>query len=158
MGVPDRVNAEFSKRRYEIEAILGQRGQYGAKASAIAALDSRKVKEHIAREKLFACWTEVAATFGFTQRDAKSLRVFHNTRDAELETKSVISQAVKLLSSKVSHFTAQDLLRAAALVAPGTGLSATNLRDAVKERYKQRQSRQSRLQYKGKCPTLQLRK
>ena len=73
-GVPQSLIKEMSKRRAEIETALENRGDEGARAAAFAALDTRTVKEHIAREILVEQWREVAEGHDFGPEAVRSLR------------------------------------------------------------------------------------
>ncbi len=59
-GVPKELCSEFSKRRQQIERALSEHGAKGARASEIAALDTRKAKEHVDRETLLRTWQQTA--------------------------------------------------------------------------------------------------
>ena len=59
-GVPDKLCEEFSKRRSQIETALKEHGATGARASEIAALDTRRAKEHVDREMLVKAWQQAA--------------------------------------------------------------------------------------------------
>jgi conjugative relaxase-like TrwC/TraI family protein len=71
-GIPQPVLKAFSTRRAEIEQQLEARGQYSAKAAMIAALDTRKAKDHsVDPIRLRDFWMRRAAEIGF---DPESLR------------------------------------------------------------------------------------
>ena len=59
-GVPQALETEFSKRRAQIEKALAEHSARGAKASEIAALDTRKSKQSIDRETLLSTWQQTA--------------------------------------------------------------------------------------------------
>ncbi len=59
-GVPDKLCDKFSKRRSQIENALKEHGATGARASEIAALDTRKAKESVDRETLIQTWRATA--------------------------------------------------------------------------------------------------
>jgi conjugative relaxase-like TrwC/TraI family protein len=58
--VPKALEDEFSKRRHQIEAMLNARGAKGAKASEVAALNSRQSKQLVSRDSLLQAWQETA--------------------------------------------------------------------------------------------------
>ena len=55
-GVPEQLETEFSKRRQQIEKSLAEHGAKGARASEVAALDTRKAKTEVNRETLLQDW------------------------------------------------------------------------------------------------------
>lgn len=59
-GVPQELCERFSKRRAQIEASLKEHGASGAKASEIAALNTRRAKQRMDREVLLQIWRETA--------------------------------------------------------------------------------------------------
>lgn len=70
-GVPDELCADWSKRREQIKDALAKHGANGAKASEIAALDTRRAKAvDQDREQLHARWTAEALEHGFTAEQA----------------------------------------------------------------------------------------
>jgi conjugative relaxase-like TrwC/TraI family protein len=83
-GIPERVLKAFSTRRAEIEATMEARGQYSAKAAMIAALDTRKAKDHNADpSRPRDLWLAKAAEIGF---DPESLRsVLHRAEPRPID-------------------------------------------------------------------------
>ena len=59
-GVPQELCDGFSKRRRQIETELKRLGSRGAKASEIATLSTRKVKQEMDRETLIKTWQATA--------------------------------------------------------------------------------------------------
>ena len=57
--VSKSLRDDMSTRRKEIEAVLHAKGYTSAEASAMAALATREVKGHVAREELFQKWQEM---------------------------------------------------------------------------------------------------
>ena len=136
-GVPAALMEEFSKRRAEIEARLDANGKDTARAAAVAALATREVKEHRARQELFAEWGAVGAEHRFRNEQAQGLRSEIKSpsagHDAALQrvVKTLGQEAIAQISEEKSHFAARDLLRTMAEAAPGSGLSAAQLRTGV---------------------------
>jgi conjugative relaxase-like TrwC/TraI family protein len=65
-GVSDEVCQSFSKRREQIEAALAEYGASGAKASEVAALDTRKTKAaDFDHDQLHHKWAAEAEALGF---------------------------------------------------------------------------------------------
>jgi conjugative relaxase-like TrwC/TraI family protein len=65
-GVPKPLINTFATRRAEIEAVLEERGESGARASEMAALTSREAKEHKSREELLVQWQRIGKEAGFS--------------------------------------------------------------------------------------------
>lgn len=74
VGVPEAVEKEFSTRRQQIEEVLAAKGLKSAKAAAVAAQITKKSKETIARDELFADWETRATAHGFTRESVQAMR------------------------------------------------------------------------------------
>ena len=127
-GVDPALAEEFSKRREMIEAALESTGQRSAKAAEIAALDSRNVKGHVAREELFQIWQEVGAAFGYQPPKARYVK-----REPQAITAGLYEAVVESLMYRNSTFVERDLLRRMAEAAPGTGVGVNDIQRAVTE-------------------------
>lgn len=136
-GVPAALVERFSTRRAEIEQALAERGQTSARAAAVAALDTRSVKEHVAREQLFRDWRGIAAEYGFTPEAARALRGPVRPLDLQAEVRAAVARAKERLSQEVSHFGKRDLLRRVAEEAQGRGIGAEHVRVAVEHELRQ---------------------
>lgn len=132
-GVPKRLTEEFSKRRAEIEAFLGDRGLMSASASAYATLATREAKGHAARSELFPKWQGIGQAHGFTPRDAWNLLRERPARDVEAEKAAAIRAATERITAQASHFSAKQLLRSAAEEAQGRGIGAAEIRAGVND-------------------------
>ena len=64
-GIPEAVQAHFSKRSEQIKAWLAERGYRGAEMAQAATLDTRQTKAAIDRPALFARWREAGAAAGW---------------------------------------------------------------------------------------------
>ena len=64
-GVPEAVQAQFSKRAEQIQEWLAERGYHGAKAAQRAVLDTRPTKAEIDRPALFARWQDEGRAAGW---------------------------------------------------------------------------------------------
>lgn len=127
-GISQAVCEAFSQRRAEIEKILDDRGLDSAVAAKVAALDSRQVKKHVAREALSEEWRETAQKHGCNWGKLKSLLgKFRLPKSLERRAKRLVAQAIKDLSAKNSYFTEKDVIRVVAEQAPGTGLDAQQI-------------------------------
>ena len=131
-GVPEDIAQEFSKRRKEVEAALQESGFSGPVAAKVAALNTRAVKEHVAREDLFEQWQKVGNDFGFGGEQVKNLqREKPLERDPQKEQAESISIAVRRITDRDSHFSKRDVVRHAAEEAQGRGLSADQVIQSV---------------------------
>jgi conjugative relaxase-like TrwC/TraI family protein len=134
VGVPEGLTEEFSKRRHQIEESLDQHGTRSAKAAAAAALATREKKEHFDRSELRDAWQEIGRAYGFTPEKVEGLLHCQRRRsDHEERLQSAVSTAVKKLMQSHAHFSERDLVRYAAEEAQGKCLSASVIREAVRE-------------------------
>lgn len=134
-GVSPDLIGHWSSRRAEIEAALEKSGFTGAKASEMAALTTRQVKEHVAREELFGQWQKYGAEQGWGPEKAQAL-----CREHWLKPESpawvrdlVVKEAVQEITKQSSHFAEQDLVRKAAEHAQGRGIGAQQVLDGVRQ-------------------------
>lgn len=154
-GVPESLITEMSKRRAEIETALESRGDEGARASAFAALDTRSVKEHIARETLVEQWRGIAERYDFGPDVVRSLRGVTPQQGVSPDTQEpapnlyqegtqqqvskdivrrVLESALDQVMAHQSHFGELDLVQAMALGTYGKGIEAKMIRQAVSEK------------------------
>jgi conjugative relaxase-like TrwC/TraI family protein len=123
LGVPQHLMDEFSKRREIIEAELERKGVSSAEASAVTAIETREVKEAVARSVLFKDWQGIGQALGWSTVEADALyNVVPRGRDKEMELANAISFAAERLTSRQAHFTARDFTRFAAEEAQASGL------------------------------------
>lgn len=134
-GVSRDLIEHWSSRRMEIEAALDKSGFTGAKASEMAALTTRQVKEHVAREELFGQWQKYGAEHGWGPEDAQKL-----CHDHWLKPESpgwvrdlVVKEAVQEVTAQNSYFAEQDLIRKAAERSQGRGVGAKAILKAARE-------------------------
>ena len=125
IGVDRELMATFSQRRREVLEALDALGLSGAKAAAVATLDTRTKKETATREDLFARWQETGREHGWT---AKELSFLINApfpaRDMERERVATATAAVQKLTEAEAHFTIRRLTQAIAEEAQGRNLGA----------------------------------
>ena len=125
-GVDPALVQEFSKRREEIEKALEESGHVSAKASEIAALNTRERKGHVARQELFKSWQEVGQAFSYKEPQRKTIQY------SRIATAPALYKiALENLMRHNSSFTEKELLRKMAEAAPGTGISVDNIREFV---------------------------
>jgi len=132
--VPEAVIEWFSKRRADIIEELGPENLESASAAAIATLETRGVKGVVPpRGELFARWQAEAAEYGLSA-DMIS-RLFAPARDAFFPANAadLVHQAAELITESESHFTQHELVKTAALLAQGRGVSALDITAHVKE-------------------------
>jgi conjugative relaxase-like TrwC/TraI family protein len=115
-GIPDRVLKTFSTRRAEIEQQMEARGQYSAKAAMIAALDTRKAKDHnLDPVRLRDLWLVKATEIGFDPDSLRSLLHRTEPRPVDRETRTGIEDELlgpDGLTEHQSSFDRNDILRA----------------------------------------------
>jgi conjugative relaxase-like TrwC/TraI family protein len=129
-GVPSELHAEFSKRRQQILAKLQEKGQDGAKASEIAALDTRTTKTEINRAVLFDKWRDIG-------REANYVPPQHQFDDAVLPFKrqpeSVIKQTLEQVVADNSHFAKREMVQRLAENAVEQGWASKELLAKAKD-------------------------
>ena len=143
-GVCETVMRYFSKRRREIERVLDEKGFSSARAAEVAALNTRSVKEHVARQELFRRWREEgrengwdAAAFLAANREAKGARE-HAAEPREVRVALAVKGALEELTDDRAHFPAHELVRKVAEHAQGTGLSVKEVLAAVEDCLRER--------------------
>ena len=86
----------FSQRSQQIKATMAERGVSGPVAASIVTLDTRQVKQHVAREVLFDQWQAKGRALGWSTAEAK--RVFAAVKERTTPSSPVwprIKQLVK---------------------------------------------------------------
>lgn len=123
-GISEDILQEFSKRAAQIRAHMAEHGGSSAVSAAIAALETRRVKEDIPpRRELFTAWQAIGHTLGY-----ETPATTYNDGRPLLQRQQVIREkAVKTLHDHTSTFTANQLLCNFALAAPGQGLGVDAL-------------------------------
>lgn len=111
-GIPKALCEVFSKRRKAIEEELAKGGFRGAKAAEIAALETREVKGHAARETLLVEWRKVGEEHGFGPRELLAiLNGPRQVRGAEEALRSQLADAPERLTDRRAFFGVKDLVR-----------------------------------------------
>lgn len=73
-GIPPRVLRTFSRRRVEVEQQMAERGDRGARAAQIAALDTRQAKDYgVASESLVAGWRTRSQQLGYEPQQLREV-------------------------------------------------------------------------------------
>lgn len=143
-GVSRPLMEAMSTRRKEIEAVLHAKGYTSAEASAVAALETREVKGHVAREELFHHkWQEMGKAAGWSREEAQALlhrfRQEPVERDPEIEALAAVHRATQKLMQQNSHFGERDLMRMAAEEAQPYPVGIDRLRATVGQQLRQGQ-------------------
>jgi len=111
-GVPRPVIEHFSQRRAEILEHMRQRGETSSRAAQVAAMDTRRQKQHEQVDELRENWRARAAEQGLdrseldaiTGRETQNARAFHPETEALLVAREVTENA--------STFDRRDVLQA----------------------------------------------
>jgi hypothetical protein len=121
--IPRKVLRGFSRRRVEIETELSRRGESSPSAARVAALATRKAKDHgVPAESLAAQWHHRAEALGFDATARQ--RLFGRTIPAP-PSREVLAQAAAVmlgptgLTAKSPVFDRRDALRAWCAQRPG---------------------------------------
>ncbi len=123
-GVPDELTDHWSTRRKEIEEALREKGFSGAKASAVAALDTRDTKEDLKpRAELQEEWKREAIEHGFTPEKVKEMQGHEPQRNKEEELSAAIDKSLESLTRENSTFTECELITALAVESQGRGVT-----------------------------------
>lgn len=129
-GVPASLIKEFSKRRAQIEARLKDLELASAKASEIAALDTRSAKPDTARSELFPKWHAVGVEFGFGPDAAQALiqdPVRLSPEPKQIACALGITRALEQVTEQQSYFSEREFVRRVAEQAIGFGVPARDL-------------------------------
>ena len=134
-GVDADLIRHWSTRRQEIEAALDKSGFSGARASEMAAVTTRQVKEHVAREELFGQWQKYGAENGWGPAEARKLCHDHGLRPESPQwvREFVIKEALQEVTAQNSYFAEQDLLRKVAEHSQGRGFGAKATIEATRK-------------------------
>ena len=129
-GVSKSLQDEFSKRRQEITAWMGDRGLTGAKAAEKAAKATRRDKETWTREELRKAWLAVGQAHGFDMDE-----LFNLARQPILsasDRQRLVEQTLDSLMASQSRFSELELVRRVAEAAPRTGMGIDDIRNSVR--------------------------
>ncbi|MEM9092595.1 MAG: MobF family relaxase [Cyanobacteria bacterium P01_F01_bin.53] len=116
-GVKGDLMRHFSKRRQQIEAQLRQEGYTSAKAAAVATDMTRAAKQEVNRSELFERWQQEGRGFHYQPPLRGAI-----ASDPEKAQWTVLKEALKRLQKHHSSFTAVQLKREIAAIAPSYGL------------------------------------
>lgn len=134
-AVPRAAEQAFRTRRQQIEQALAERGASGARASEVAALDSRRAKQHASPDALLADWQARGRACGFGPEQAAAAR-----QPAPVRGESVSrADLLRALTENQSTFQERDIYRVVATAAQGSGTGAAGVRDTVAELMRDRE-------------------
>jgi len=134
-GIAKEVCEHYSKRRAAIEKELGAKGLESAVAAAIAAKESREIKEVVPpRATLFRQWREeVERVFGLTSDHARALKGKAANHFLAKTGSDALTEALVNLTVQESHFTATEFTRRLAEASQGRGLDIVTIRQLTSE-------------------------
>jgi len=119
-GIPQAVCDFYSTRRKQIVESLNEKGLSGAKASEIAALDTRQTKNSTVKDaELLEKWQSEMAEMGLTAADIDNLRTAARDPDKPVLTMPTQAEFLQKLTEKNSTFGEFDVWREAAVAAQG---------------------------------------
>jgi conjugative relaxase-like TrwC/TraI family protein len=153
--VPIAICRHWSTRRKEIEAALSATGQSGARASEIAALETRTTKEHIPRDVLLREWQEVGRRLGFSPEEAIRIRGPLQQHSSGGTSQGLGEQALKSAWDRVTEhdvrFTERELLQTVADECASRGVSGGDAQKLVERRLGDSSSAQRQGEYRGEA-------
>ncbi len=111
-GVPRPVIEHFSQRRAEILEHMRQRGETSSRAAQVAAMDTRRHKQHEQVDQLRENWRARAAEQGLgrSELDAITGRQLQNARAFHPETEALL--VAREVTENASTFDRRDVLQA----------------------------------------------
>ncbi len=128
-GVSETLCEFFSKRRAEIEKIVGAEGLESAKAAEIAAKESREVKDVVPpRRELFKQWIEIGAQFLFGAEQVHEILGKAPSRQRGDEFDQALQEAISKMETTESHFTRHALLQQVFEASVDRGLNVATIR------------------------------
>jgi Ti-type conjugative transfer relaxase TraA len=116
----------YSKRREAIKEALEEKGLAGAKASEIAALDTREAKDVLPRSELFNQWQSEAQEHNF------SFETLQNAELSEVPERKTDAEILRELTERQSTFKPQDLMQKVAINEAGA-LDAKSVQEKAAE-------------------------
>ncbi len=131
VAIAEAADAEFSKRRQQIEQAMAEHGTSGARAADMAALATRKNKEITDTDSLMQDWRERAAQHGVTSGSIEQARMQALAHDAGAQAAPPLvydrAEVFKSLTLGESTFDEAAVWREVAVAAqgvPGMGADA----------------------------------
>lgn len=134
-AVSKELSEHFSTRRKQILEALDREGLSGPVASSLAALSTREVKGHVAREELMRFWKAVGEEYGFSTKEALAAlasRVPPTEAEQFMRLRLAAGKGIETLSDKQGSFTEAQLLRRVAAAVEHTGIAGDKLTEYVR--------------------------
>lgn len=106
-GIDKTLTEHWSTRRKEIEEALAKSGFQSSKASEMAALNTRHVKQHIAREELFEEWKTKGREMGWDSDQAQAIvkeRPFQHKDPPRVARAIALKDALEDITNHQSFF------------------------------------------------------
>lgn len=135
-GIDKNLTEHWSTRRKEIEEALAKSGFQSSKASEMAALNTRHVKQHIAREELFEEWNTKGREMGWGSEQAQTLLKegpFLHDNSPRVAKAIAVKEALEDITNHQSYFSERDLVRKVAEQAQGRGIGAVDVLAATQD-------------------------
>ena len=127
-GVSDSLIDTFSKRRKQVEAALQVKGLDSPEAAAVAAIETRDIKDAVSRSELFDGWLLDGSADGWARPEADKLfGMFKPKREKAIELATATLLATEQITQSQAHFTHRDFIRIMAEKAQSTGLLARDV-------------------------------
>jgi conjugative relaxase-like TrwC/TraI family protein len=134
VGVSKSLCDTFSTRSKEVKEALREAGKSGPIAAKIAVLETRAVKEHVAREALFERWHATGQEHKFTAKELCALLERNGQKQekgAKLSPEVLVKETLSQITEHDNVFAEQKLVRLVAEKAPALGISAEGLLSAI---------------------------
>ncbi|MBB5040549.1 MobF family relaxase [Prosthecobacter dejongeii] len=135
-GIDKNLTEHWSTRRKEIEEALAQSGFQSSKASEMAALNTRHVKQHIAREELFEEWKVKGKEMNWGAEQAQSIvkdRPFLHRDPPQVAKALALKEALEDITNHQAFFSEREFVRKVAEEAQGKGIGADDVRKATRD-------------------------
>ncbi|MCA1674293.1 MAG: relaxase domain-containing protein, partial [Actinobacteria bacterium] len=114
-GIERSVIRAFSRRRAEVEAVLGERSEATGREREVAAFATRKAKDYsVSPQRLLPQWQEKAEQLGLSEEVLE--RTLERSRDSQLTTSELTAIHSRLaapegLTEQQSAFTRRDAIQ-----------------------------------------------
>ena len=135
-GIDKNLTEHWSTRRKEIEEALAKSGFQSSKASEMAALNTRHVKQHIAREELFEEWKAKGKELGWDADQARTIvkaGPFQHKDPPKVAKALAVKEALEDITNHQSYFSEREFVRKVAEQAQGKGIGAADVRGATRD-------------------------
>lgn len=135
-GIDKNLTEHWSTRRKEIEEALAKSGFQSSKASEMAALNTRHVKQHIAREELFEEWKTKGREMGWDADQAQTILKegpYRHENPPRVARALAVKEALNDITNHQSYFSERELVRKVAEQAQGRGIGAADVLAATRD-------------------------